>query len=71
MIENIDCTPDISYTLQWARRCPAKLPFSKGIQTPHGSLGPPESKYQMANLIGPANFVGLTGVINKQTMERQ
>ena len=46
-VENIDRTPDILYTLQWAGRCPRKLllplgdPAHPGHNPIHGSLVPP------------------------------
>jgi len=48
-----------------------KIALLKGDQDPAWFSGLTWVQIPNGNLIGPANFVGLTGVINKQTMEHQ
>ena len=50
---------------------PGKIALLKGDPDPTWFSGPTWVQIPNGNLMGPANFVGLTGVINKQTMEHQ
>ena len=70
-IENIDCRPDIPYTLQWAGRCPPQnCPFHWGVWA--FTIVPLVSDVHIPNVIsvGGAIVAQLTVMFNTQT-ERQ
>jgi len=70
-IENIDCRPDIPYTLQWAGRCPPQnCPFHWGVWA--FTIVPLVSDVHIPNVIsvGGAVVAQLTVMFNTQT-ERQ
>ena len=63
-------TDGILYILQWAAPFPSKLPLPMGDMDPdlvRGSLGPPESRTQMASRSVQPFFARLTAVTDRLT----